>query len=281
MNRLKFESQCQVIRALTEGNSIRSVERMTGIHRDTIMRLGVRVGKACGELLSDVMKDVPSKRIEVDEIWTFVGKKQRHLAPDDSSEYGDTYTFVALDPDTKIIPAYHIGKRDGENTRAFIHDLAYRLKYRVQLSSDGWNPYVDAVERVFGSAVHYAQIVKSYEAEPIGPGRYSPPKVTGTTKTVIQGRPDETLISTSYVERHNLQMRHGMKRFTRLTLGFSKKLDNLKAAVSLYMAHYNLVRRHTSLRMTPAMAAGIMPGFWSIEDLVGLIRQENEAKSVQ
>lgn len=281
MNKLKFERQCQVVSALCEGNSIRSIERMTGIHRDTIMRLGVRVGNACGELLDETMRNVPSKRLELDEIWTFVGKKQRHLAPDDTSEFGDTYTFVAIDPETKIVPAYRVGKRDMANTQAFIHDLAYRLKYRVQLSSDGFSTYVESIEKVFGSAVHYAQIVKSYESEPIGPGRYSPPKVTGTTKTVIQGKPKVELISTSYVERHNLQMRHGMRRFTRLTLGFSKKLDNLKAAVSLYMAHYNLVRRHGSLRMTPAMAAGIMPGFWRVEDLVGLTHRGNEVPSVQ
>lgn len=278
MNKLKPEVQAKVIAALVEGSSIRSVERMTGVHRDTIMRLMVRVGNACGELLDKTMRNVDAHHIEVDEIWCYVGKKQRHLSRfDDPAQTGDFYTFVAIDADTKLVPAYRVGKRDLPNATAFMPDLAYRLKNRVQLSTDGMPGYVEAVDKVFGSAVHYAQIVKAYETEPMGEGRYSPPKVVGTTKTVIQGKPDVAKIGTSYIERQNLTMRMNMRRFTRLTNAFSKKLENLEAAVSLHFAYYNLVRRHGSLRMTPAMAAGIMPGFWSVEDLVGLVGEQTPA----
>ncbi len=271
MNKLKTEVQAQVISGLVEGASIRSVERMTGVHRDTIMRLMVRVGNACGELLDETMRNVDARRIEVDEIWCYVGKKQRHLTPeDDHAETGDFYTFVAIDPESKLVPAYRVGKRDLPNAHAFMHDLAYRLKNRIQLSTDGLPAYVEAVERVFGSAVHYAQVVKAYEADVAGAGRYSPPKVVSQEKTVIIGRPNLDLASTSLVERQNLTMRMQMRRFTRLTNAFSKKVDNLKAAVALHFAHYNFVRRHASLRMTPAMAAGVTQDFWKVEDLVAL-----------
>lgn len=271
MNRLKPEKQEAVIRALVEGSSIRSVERMAGVHRDTIMRLMVGVGDGCQVLLNDLMRNLGCRRIEVDEVWCYVGKKQRHVTDaDDLNAVGDFWTWVAMDAETKLVPSFVVGKRDGETAIRFMGDLASRLKNRVQLSSDALRAYVEAVERAFGADVDYAQIVKSYEAEPLGPGRYSPPKVTAIEKTKIMGDPRWSLVSTSIVERGNLTMRMQMRRFTRLTSAFSKKADNLKAAVALHFAYYNLVRVHRTLKTTPAIAAGVTSREWSITDLIRL-----------
>jgi IS1 family transposase len=269
MNILKTDKQEMAIAALVEGSSIRSVERMIGIHRDTIMRLMVRVGQNCEKILDATMNNLTCKNIQVDEIWGYVGKKQRHLTEDDnSSEMGDQWVFVALDADSKLIPSYIVGKRSADNAQAFIKDLSERLDNRVQLSSDSLSAYVEAVEQAFGMDVDYGQIVKTYEADPIGPGRYSPPNVIGAEKIVVTGKPKMKNISTSYVERQNLTMRMQIRRFTRLTNAFSKKLDNLKAAVALHFAHYNFVRIHSTLRVTPAMAAGVTDRLWSIRDLM-------------
>jgi IS1 family transposase len=269
MNRLNLDRRSQVIGALVEGNSIRSVERMTNIHRDTIMRLLVEVGTGCAALMDEKMRELPCKRVQVDEIWSYVGKKQRHMKPgDDRSRLGDQWTFVAIDADSKLIPTYLVGKRNALAARAFIQDLASRLANRVQLSSDALDAYQDAVEAAFGPDVDYGQAVKFYEAEPVGPGRYSPPKVVDMQRAVLMGSPVQEHISTSLIERQNLTMRMSMRRFTRLTNGFSKKLENMKAAVSLHFAHYNFVRMHKSLRTTPAMAAGIESRLWSLEEFV-------------
>ena len=271
MNKLKSHKQEMVIAALVEGSSIRATERMTGVHRDTITRLMIRVGNACEKLMDQKMVNLKCKNLQLDEIWCYVGKKQRHLKPkDDPSQYGDFWTWVAIDAESKLVPTYKVGKRDGWMAREFINDLSFRLENRVQLSSDKLNLYVDAIEREFGCDVDYGQIVKSYEAEQIGPGRYSPPKVTATEKSVISGNPDITKISTSFVERQNLTMRMSMRRFTRLTNAFSKKLENLKAAVALHFGHYNFARIHRTIRVTPAMEAGVENRLWSIGDLVEL-----------
>lgn len=271
MNKLSMDKQTAVISALVEGVSIRSIERMTGVHRDTITRLMVRVGKACERMMDQYMRNLPCKHIQLDEIWCYVGKKQRHVKDtDDPNTVGDFYTWVAIDSATKLIPSYRVGKRDGETGQAFVDDLASRLANRVQISSDGLNIYVDAIEGSFGADVDYAQIVKFYEAEPIGPGRYSPPKVVKVEKSYITGNPDLKVASTSYVERQNLTMRMNVRRFTRLTNAFSKKVENLKAAVALHFAHYNFVRVHKTLRVTPAMEAGIMDHVWALEEIVGL-----------
>ncbi len=215
------------------------------------------------------MKNLKCENLQVDEIWCFVGKKQRHVTiTDNLNETGDQWVWVALDADSKLIPSFLVGKRSFQNACAFIQDLSERLDNRVQLSSDALSLYVDAVERSFGSEVDYGQIVKSYEAEPIGPGRYSPPHVVSAERTVMMGNPDVRKISTSYIERSNLTMRMQMRRFTRLTNAFSKKFENLKAAVALHFAHYNFVRIHSSLRVTPAMAAGITDHLWSVRDLL-------------
>jgi IS1 family transposase len=271
MNVLPIEKQTMTIGALVEGASIRSVERMTGIHRDTIMRLMVRTGQKCETLMNSYMRNLKCETIQVDEIWCYVGKKQRHVTiTDDLNEVGDQWVWVALDADSKLIPSYLVGKRSLENACSFIQDLSERLDNRVQLSSDSLRAYVDAVERAFGMDVDYGQIVKTYEAEPMGAGRYSPPHVISAERKAIKGYPDTAKISTSYIERQNLTMRMQMRRFTRLTNAFSKKLENLKAAVALHFAHYNFVRVHGSLRMTPAMKAGLTDHIWSVRDLIDL-----------
>lgn len=269
MNRLSLARRTQIINCLVEGNSIRSTERMTDTHRDTVMRLLVQVGEGSAKLMDEEMRDLSCRRVQVDEIWSYVQKKQRQITPaDDRSRVGDMWTFVAIDADTKLVPAYRVGKRTRPHAVAFMADLSDRLANRVQLSSDALSTYVDAVERAFGADVDYGQAVKFYEAEPIGPGRYSPPRVVRSERTVIAGSPDAAHISTSLIERQNLTMRMSMRRFTRLTNGFSKKVENMRAAVSLHFAHYNFVRVHRTLRVTPAMAAGVSGTLWSLEELV-------------
>ena len=272
MNRLKPEKQAMVLSALVEGTSIRSIERMTGVHRDTIMRLMVRVGQTCREVQDVLMRDLPCKRIEMDEIWCYVGKKEGVVSQDDDpSEVGDFWTWVALDPDTKIVPAYHIGKRTRVDADRFTREVARRLANRVQLSTDGLSHYITAVERAFGGQVDYAMIVKSFKTEQRGSGRYSPPReVRSVDKTAIVGKPDWDLVSTSGVERQNLTMRMQMRRFTRLTNGFSKKRANLEAAVALHFGWYNFIRQHRSLGTTPAVAAGVSQRAWTMGDLVEL-----------
>lgn len=276
MNRLSTERQARIIHALVEGNSIRSVERMTDTHRDTIMRLSVRVGNGCAALMDSKMRNLSCQRLQVDEIWAYVQKKQRQVTlDDDRARVGDQWTFVALDPDTKIVPAFRVGKRDLPTASAFLADLSERLTNRVQLSTDGLKAYVEATEQAFGGNVDYGQIVKIYDAEPASAGRYSPPHVVRADKTVIVGRPNQTHISTSLVERQNLTMRMCMRRFTRLTNAFSKKVENLQAAVGLHFAYYNFVRIHKTLRVTPAMAAGVSTSLWTMEDLIDAAANSN------
>ena len=232
-NNLPVSKQIAVLSALTEGVSVRATSRLTDVSQPTILSLLVRAGEGCAKLHDSLMQNLPCERLECDEIWSFVQKKQKNVREDeDPSEVGDAWVFVAIDADTKLIPSYLVGKRTAEDTGRFINDLKARLSKRVQLSTDGLSVYVDAIDNAFGCDVDYAMIVKSYESEPAGAGRYSPPKVTSTEKTIIMGSPDEDLISTSYVERGNLTMRMQMRRFTRLTNAFSKKPRNHAAAVS-------------------------------------------------
>ena len=268
-NVLPRQKQLGILNALVEGCSVRSTERMLDVSRETVLSLLVRVGEGCAQLMDSTMRDLPCKRLELDEIWAFIGKKQRHIkASEGGSEMGDVWTYVAIDAETKLVPCFRIGKRDGATTDAFVRDLASRLRCRVQLSSDGLRLYINAIDDAFGSDVDYAQIVKKYEADAIGPGRYSPPKVTSTDKTAIMGSPDMGKVSTSYVERQNLTMRMSMRRFTRLTNAHSKTLRNHKAATALHFAHYNFVRQHSTIRTTPAMAIGIAPTMWSMDELL-------------
>lgn len=266
---LKTEKKAMVLGALCEGSSIRSIERMTGVHRDTIMRLGVRAGQACEALHSDMMQGLECQTLQVDEIWGYVGKKQRHVRKGDNSEFGDAWTFVAIDADSKLVPAYLVGKRDSATANAFLSDLHSRLINRVQISTDGLSSYIDAIEQSFGMDVDYGQIVKTYAVSEAYPeGKYSPPEVVSVEKSYIMGNPDENKISTSYVERQNLTMRMHCRRLTRLTNAFSKKLDNFKAAIALHFAYYNLVKVHKTLRVTPAMAAGVTNKVWTVLDLL-------------
>ena len=240
-NILSTEKQAIVISALAEGNSIRSIERMTGIHRDTVMRLGVRVGEGCQRLMDEKMRILFCNRIEVDEIWGFVGKKQKNASATDKARgMGDVWTFLSIDPETKLMPSFIVGQRDRYHAVAFMEDLAMRMANRIQLSSDAMNAYEDAVEMAFGSDVDYGQIVKQYaspsEAEI---RRYSPPEVTSIRKTTLVGMPNVDDICTSYIERANLTARTHCKRLARLTLSFSKKLENFKAAIALHLAYYN------------------------------------------
>jgi IS1 family transposase len=273
-NILKTEKQVAVIAALAEGMAIRQIERMTDIHRDTIMRLGVRVGQGCARIMDEKMRDLTCRNIQVDELWGFIQKKKRNLTAADDETRGDAWTFCAIDADSKLVPSYRVGKRDAVTANAFMNDLASRLKNRVQLSSDGLPAYVEAVELAFGADVDYGQIVKSYEAvETTAPQRrYSAPKLVSVHTNVITGDPIPPFISTSYVERLNLTTRHHMKRLARLTIAFSKKLENFEAAVGLHFAYYNFVKTHSSIRCTPAMAAGVERSQWSVADLVEMAK---------
>jgi IS1 family transposase len=261
-NVLSTEKQVAVIGALAEGSSIRSIERITGVHRDTIMRLGVRVGKGCQALLDRKMRDLSCQHLQFDELWGFIGKKERHMRPDDSPELGDVWTFCAIDSDTKLVPSFKVGKRDSVTANAFVADVASRMANRVQISTDGLRSYVEAVEQAFGSNVDYAQIVKIFEDESMDA------EVIGMDKTAFSGQPDMALASTSHVERLNGTTRLHMRRLTRLTYAFSKKRENFEAAVGLHFAYYNFVKRHNTLRCTPAMAAGIERDFWNVSDLI-------------
>lgn len=266
-NILSTEKQGTAIAMLCEGNSIRSVERMTGIHRDTVMRLGARVGMACRDLMDETMRELPCAKIEVDEIWGFVGKKQRNVEETDSVELGDVWTWVAIDPESKAVPVFHVGKRTATDANAFMGNVAVRMANRIQLSSDGLGAYPAAVEAAFGGEVDYGTIVKTFRSTD-GEGRYSPGQMETTQRTSLIG--DKFRTCTSYVERQNLTMRQHMKRLSRLTLGFSKKLENFKAATALHFAYYNFVKVHSTVRTTPAMALGVSSRIWKVDDLIAL-----------
>jgi IS1 family transposase len=271
-NVLSIDKQIGIIGALCEGSSIRSIERTTGVHRDTIMRLGVKVGQGCAALLDSKMRNLECTRLEMDEIWGFVGKKERHLRPGDDPQFGNVWTFCAIDADTKLVPAFRVGNdRDVKTATAFMLDVAGRMKNRLQISTDGLSAYVDAIDWAFGGkGVDYGQIIKTYGTEESveAQRRYSAPKISTSEKKAIFGHPAFDLISTSYVERLNATTRLHMKRLARLTHAFSKKRENFEAAVGLHFAYYNFVRRHNTLRCTPAMAAGVEASFWSVGDLV-------------
>ena len=270
-NVLKTEKQIAVISALAEGSSIRSIERMTGVNRNTIMNLGVRIGQGCAKLLDEKMRNLTCENLQFDELWGFIGKKQKHLAEKDDHTKGDVWTFCAIDADTKLIPSFRVGKRDAVTTQAFVKDLSSRIICRPQISTDGTGRYAEAIELAFGAEVDYGQIVKNYGTEQgqhHHERRYSAPEVVFAEKERICGKPVADLISTSYIERANGTTRQHMRRLTRLTYAFSKKLENFEAAVALHFAYYNLVRTHGTLKMTPAMAAGVERSFWSVGDLI-------------
>ena len=267
-NVLNQDRQIAIIGALAEGSTIRSIERITGVHRDTIMRLGVKVGRGCAKMLDSSMRNLPCNRLEMDEIWGFVGKKDRNVREGEDA-VGSVWTFCAIDAETKLVPAFKCGDRDAATAKAFVEDVASRMAYRVQISTDGLNAYVAAMESAFGGNVDYAQIIKTYGHEEVSNNRrYSAPEFVSSEKKIVVGNPDERLISTSYIERLNATTRLHMRRLTRLTLAFSKKRENFEAAVALHFAYYNFVKRHNTIRCTPAMAAGVTGSFWSVGDLL-------------
>src|SRR5579863_441474 len=277
MNRLDTETRCRIIAALVEGNSIRATVRMTGAAKNTIQKLLLEIGERALDYQDQVMRNLPCKRIQVDECWAFCYAKAKNVTPEIAAKNpfaGDVWTWAAIDADTKLIPCWIIGPRDGVTARIFVNDLADRLADRIQLTSDGLSVYLAAVERAFRGQVDYAQLVKIYSSNPEGQERYSPADCIACEKHVVVGNPDPDHVSTSYIERANLTMRMCMRRFTRLTNGFSKKIENHMAAVALHVAHYNFCRVHEALRVTPAMAAGVSNRLWEISDIVALLDEE-------
>jgi IS1 family transposase len=273
MNRLSTDQRVRIISALVEGNSIRATCRMTGVSKNTVTKLLVDIGIVCSIYQDRMMRDLACERIQCDEIWAFCYAKQKNVPQDKQGQsgYGDVWTWVALDADTKLVPSFRVGGRDAIDAHAFMTDLAKRLRHRVQLTTDGLNTYLIAVRDAFENDIDYAQLVRLYGTDGGSAGRYSPPVCIGSIPQAVSGNPDPEHISTSYVERQNLTMRMSMRRFTRLANAFSKKLENLTAAVSLHFFHYNLCRVHRSLGTTPAVAAGVTDHAWTIRELVGLL----------
>jgi IS1 family transposase len=271
MNVLPLEKKTAILAQLVEGLSVRSIERLTGTHRDTILRVLSEAGERAQSILDTELVNLESNFIQVDEIWTFVAKKQKRLTREEriSGELGDQYIFVALDPQTKLVSSFTIGKRNLEVATSFLKDLRDRIITRFQLSSDSFKPYFNAVDSVFGEDVDYGQVHKKYaDEDQKGSHRYSPACIVSVFVKSLIGQPIRKHISTSLVERQNLTMRMNMRRFTRLTNAFSKKLDNLRASVALHFFHYNFMRIHSSLRVTPAMEARVTNRIWNFEELL-------------
>lgn len=281
MNKLSRQKRIQVIAALVEGNSIRSTVRMTGVAKNTVVKLLADIGSVCAEYQDKALRNLTCKRIQCDEIWSFCYAKQKNV-PEDKKDvfgYGDIWTWTAIDAKSKLVMSSLVGLRNAEYASLFINDLADRLSHRVQLTTDGLKAYLEAVDGAFGADIDYAQLIKLYGQENTGAGRYSPPKCTGTKQRRVTGKPDKEHVSTSYVERQNLTIRMSMRRFTRLTNGFSKKVENLEHAIALHFMYYNFVRIHTTLRVTPAMEAGVTDHLWKIEDIVKLLEEKETSRN--
>ncbi len=281
MNKLSLQKRAQILGLLVEGNSMRAITRLVGCSINTVTKLLEDVGAACLEYQDATIRNISTKRVQCDEIWAFCYSKEKNVAPEDKGilGHGDAYTWTAIDADTKLAISWLVGRRDNEYAEAFISDLASRLVGRIQLTTDGHGPYIGAIEKAFGGAIDYAMLVKIYE----GTGqqdqhRYSPAGFVKAEKRRINGNPDVKEVSTSHVERQNLTMRMGMRRFTRLTNGFSKKIENLEHSVALHFMHYNFGRIHKTLRVTPAMEAGISDHVWTMEEIAALVKDEAPAK---
>ena len=273
MNRLSIRKRADILSALVEGNSLRSVTRMHGISINTVTKLLVDIGRACADYHDEHVYDLPTCRVQCDEIWAFCYAKQKNVPTEKAGMfgYGDVWTWTAIDADSKLIVSYLVGDRSQQSAYGFMYDLRKRLRNRVQLTTDGYGPYPGAVSIVFeGRSIDYAIMQKVYATERQD-GRYSPAKIVSTHTEVITGIPNPKHISTSYVERQNLTMRMGMRRFTRLTNGFSKKLEMHRFNVALHFTYYNFCKVHQSLRVTPAMEAGLSDHVWSVDELVGLL----------
>jgi len=275
MNKLSTQKRAQILSMMAEGMSCRAICRLLGVGKNTIARLLAEAGQACFEYQDEHLRDLTCKKIQVDEIWSLVGSKEKNTSLEKKAEgHGDIWTWTAICADTKLVPAWLMGGRDFEHAKMFIQDLKDRLLLRVQLTSDGHKSYLQAVEEAFGENVDFAQLVKVYgepAGTPITQRRYSPGEYVKSYKEVIRGNPEKAYVSTSYVERNNLSIRMGNRRFTRLTNAFSKKIENHYYSMAIYFMHYNFVRIHQSLRMTPAMAAGVSKTLWTMEDVVRMI----------
>jgi len=273
MNRLSAESRVRIVGSLVEGNSVRATCRMTGAAKGTVLKLLADLGRACSDYQDEALRNLSCRRIQCDEIWAFVGSKAKNTRPEKKREgWGEVWTWTAIDADTKLVPSWLVGGRDAGYATEFIADLNRRLSRRVQLTTDGHRAYLEAVDYSIATDVDYAMLVKIYGPAP-DERRYSPPVCTGVKSEVIFGDPDPAHISTSYVERQNRTMRMSRRRFTRLTNAFSKKVENLESAVALHFMHYNFSRIHQTLRVTPAMEAGVSDHVWSIEEIVALLDQ--------
>jgi IS1 family transposase len=274
MNKLPLAKRVQILSMLCEGSSMRTVSRVCDVSFNTVAKLLIDAGKVCAAFHDEKVRNVNATRVQVDEIWSFTYAKQKNVAKAKKApaEAGDTWTWTAIEADTKLIVSYLVGGRDGEYALAFMDDLRARLANRVQLTSDGHKAYLEAVEGAFGADIDYAQLVKLYGNAPENlKGRYSPAECTGARKEIIEGNPDWDHVSTSYAERQNLSMRMHMRRFTRLTNAFSKRVENHFYALAIYFVFYNFVRIHKTLRVTPAMAAGVTDNLWSMEDVAELV----------
>ncbi|HRH63534.1 MAG TPA: IS1 family transposase [Bacteroidia bacterium] len=275
MNKLPLEKRVQIVNLLVEGNSLRAISRITGCSINTVSKMLVDIGKACQIFHDEKVIDVKSKRIQCDEIWSFVYAKEKNVPTEmENKGAGDVWTWVGLDADTKLVVSYFVGNRDAESANIFMQDVAGRLTSRVQLTTDGYRTYIDAVDTAFGADVDYAMLVKIYGSETGNTGnerKYSPVECLGAKKNVVSGNPVKEHVSTSYVERQNLTMRMHMRRFTRLTNAFSKKLENHCYAIALHFVYYNFCKIHKTLRVTPAMEAGLTNDVMEISDIVALL----------
>ena len=278
MRRLSTQERAKIIACLSEGNSVRGTSRLTGFSKDTVLKLLVDAGEACRSYQDKVLRSLPCKRVQVDEAWAFVQKKQRNVPIEERGKgIGDAWVWTGLCADSKLLISWQVGNRDARDAALFIDDLAGRLAEKVQLTSDGANVYLEPISAAF-EQVDYARLVKLYGEAPEGTHRYSPAGLTGIRIETVSGTPDPRHISTSYVERHNLNLRTYQKRMARLTLGFSKKIQNLAASISLYAIWYNFHRQHSTLRVSPAMAAGVADHLWSYEEIAELVAVADDAK---
>ena len=279
MNRLTTAKRVAVVAALVEGNSIRATARITDVSKPTILKLLADLGPGCTRYQDEHLRNLRCRRIQCDEIWQFSYAKQKNVATAKAAPEGagDVWTWVAIDADTKLVPSWIIGSRDLGSAYTLMHDLAERVSNRIQLTTDGHRVYLEAVESAFNLEIDYAMLQKVYGADPDAARRYSPASIRGSSANIVNGAPNPRHISTSYVERQNLTMRMSMRRFTRLSNGFSKKIQNHAHAVALHFMHYNFARIHRTLRVTPAIEAGISDRVWSLEEIVGLLDRANEA----
>ncbi|MBL9215779.1 MAG: DDE-type integrase/transposase/recombinase [Opitutaceae bacterium] len=277
MNKLSNETRARIINCLVEGNSMRATARLVDVSINTVVKLLLEAGRACSDYQDKAFVNLPCKRIQCDEVWSFVGAKEKNTTDETKAKgWGDCWTWTAICSETKLIPCWYVGTRDAGAAYHFMHDLAGRLAHRVQLTTDGHTPYLSAVDDAFGSDIDYAQLIKIYGDGPKTEARYSPAQCMGARKAVIAGQPEFKHISTSHVERSNLTLRMGNRRFTRLTNAFSKKVENHEAMLAIYFFYYNFCRVHQTLRITPAMEAGVTDHIWDISQMLALLNRVSE-----